>query len=183
VGGRAGAVADRAGLGSADRSLLAWVVREDRDRLAAFLTPGELLTLGLEVATASDLDAWGAPARMRQGCLCLRMPSGARWESLAGRGVSGLVTGAFPDLTIRLAELLAELEMPPAMLAAVLGPATADLLDHAVSRDADDRRGLVEFVQGLDASRVEEYLALLTSGGPLVPVDGETGTAMNGEVQ
>jgi hypothetical protein len=64
----------------------------------------------------------------------------------------------------------------------VLGAATADLLDHAASRDVDDRRALVEFVQGLDTARVEEYLALLTSGGPLVPV-GDSRSAAERKVQ
>jgi hypothetical protein len=38
------------------------------------------------------------------------------------------------------------------------------------SRDQDDRRGLSEFVQGLTLTRVEQYLALLTSDGPLLPL-------------
>ena len=62
--------------------------------------------------------------------------------------------------------------MPAALLAPVLASATLDFVELAISRDFDDRRGLVEFVQALRARRVEQYLALLTTDGPLVPVEG-----------
>jgi hypothetical protein len=51
----------------------------------------------------------------------------------------------------------------------VLASATFDFVNDAASRDEDDRRGLVEFVLALRADRVEEYLGMLTTGGPLVP--------------
>jgi hypothetical protein len=40
-----------------------------------------------------------------------------------------------------------------------------------MTRDSDDRRALVDFVQALRPERVEQFLALLTTDGPLVPVD------------
>jgi hypothetical protein len=53
----------------------------------------------------------------------------------------------------------------------VLAAATLDLINHAISRDLDDRRGLVEFVHALPIDRAEQYLALLTTDGPLVPLE------------
>ena len=38
------------------------------------------------------------------------------------------------------------------------------------SRDYDDRQALVDYVDGLTRDRVELYLALLTTDGPLVPM-------------
>lgn len=61
--------------------------------------------------------------------------------------------------------------MPAPLLAPVLAAAVLDLVDTATTRDSDDRRGLVEFVRALRPERVEQYLALLTTDGPLVPVD------------
>ena len=61
--------------------------------------------------------------------------------------------------------------MPAALLGPVLAAATIDFVDSAISRDPDDRRGLVEFVQSLHTERVEQYLALLTTDGPLVPLE------------
>jgi hypothetical protein len=66
--------------------------------------------------------------------------------------------------------------MPAALLGPVLASATLDFIDRATSRDQDDRRGLVEFVQALGADRVEQYLALLTTEGPLVPSGEAPGT-------
>ena len=71
------------------------------------------------------------------------------------------------------------MKMPAALLAPVLASATLDLVNTATSRDQDDRRGLVEFVNALRVERVEEYLGLLTTDGPLVPV-GNGGESANG---
>ena len=77
----------------------------------------------------------------------------------------------FPDLNLRVAEMLADLKMPAPLLAPVLRSAMLDLVDSAIVRDSDDRRGLVDFVQSLRPDRVEQYLALLTTDGPLVPIE------------
>jgi len=53
----------------------------------------------------------------------------------------------------------------------VLNAATPDIAEISTARDHDDRRALVEAVQAMKIERVEQYLALLTSDGPLVPVD------------
>jgi hypothetical protein len=82
-----------------------------------------------------------------------------------------MLASAFPDLNLRLAELLADARMPSALLGPVLGPATLALVNTATSRGDDDRRGLHEYVAALGPEQLDDYLALLTSGGPLVPLD------------
>ena len=81
-----------------------------------------------------------------------------------------MMASAFPDLNLRLAELLSELRLPAALLGPVLTSATLDFVNAVISRDPDDRRGLVEFVQALRSEHLEQYLALLTTDGPLVPI-------------
>jgi len=81
------------------------------------------------------------------------------------------MVSSFPDLNLRLAELIAEMQMPASLLGPVLASATLDFVNTAVSRDEDDRRGLVEYVRALDRQRLEQYLALLTTDGPLVPME------------
>ena len=165
-------VADEIRLSPARRTLLPWVAENDPERLSGFLGPVELLWLGLEKApVAASLDAWGAPAEPRLGCMCLQLLDRRPWESFAGRWQSGIFNGAFPDLNLRLAELLAQLKMPGALLAPILSAATPDLAETPMARDHDDRRALVEAVQAMKIERLEQYLALLTSDGPLVPVD------------
>ncbi|HUR32163.1 MAG TPA: hypothetical protein VM032_00085, partial [Vicinamibacterales bacterium] len=172
----AAALGNRAGLSAARRSLLAWIIAHDPARSAAFLSLTELLWVGLEdSARPAAVDAWGAPASAIQGCLCLRMVDRRPRELFAGRWNSGMIAAGFPDLNLRLAELLADLHMPAELLAPVLTAATLDFVNTAISRDPDDQRGPVEFVQGLRGERLEQYLALLTTDGPLVPI-GETAT-------
>ena len=125
---------------------------------------------GAGVVGPAALEAGGGPAGARLGCLCLQMLAPRPWEIFTGRWNTGMTASAFPDLNLRLAELLSDLHMPAALLAPVLAGATLDFVNAAVSRDPDDRRGLVEFVQSLKAERVEQYLALLTTDGPLVPL-------------
>jgi hypothetical protein len=169
----AAAMADALRLDPARASLLAWIVTYDRAHLDAFFSLGELLWVGLgTVPHESPLHAWGAPARTRTGCFCLRLPAPQPWETVAGRAGSGMLASLFPDLNLRLAELLADARLPAALLVPVLASATLDFVNLAISRDDDDRRGLVEFVRGLDGDRLARYLALLTTDGPLVPFDG-----------
>lgn len=164
-------------LGPARRALLTWIVTHDPARLGTFLSLTELLWLGQEQSgPIASFDAWGAPGEPRLGCLCLRFPDKRTWDVVEGRQDSGASASGFPDLNLRLAELLADLHMPPGLLAPVLASATVDFVENATSRYPDDRRGLLEFVQALDRERVEQYLALLTTGGPLVPL-GESAVA------
>ncbi|HSC26943.1 MAG TPA: hypothetical protein VLD67_06690 [Vicinamibacterales bacterium] len=173
------ALADAARLSASRRSLLAWVATHDRDRMPVFLSLRELLWLGLDWQPLDPrLDAWGVSARPRTGCSCLQLFDRRQWEAIAGRWGSGLLASAFPDLNLRLAELLEDLGMPAPLLVPVLAAATLDLVNSVAVRDRDDYRGLLEFVLALDREQVEQYLALLTTDGPLVPiVDGASGEA------
>ena len=80
---------------------------------------------------------------------------------------------------MRLAELLAELRMPASLIGSILTSATLELVNNTASRDPDDRRALVDFVSALTLDRLEQYLALLTTDGPLVPIGkaSETSTS------
>jgi len=166
-----GAIASAIDLSPQRQTLLAWTVAHDPSRVAPFLSPTELFWLGAGDARVRDLDAWGAPAASRNGCLCLQVVRGRSWEMFTGRWNTGMLLSAFPDLNFRIAELLGDLHMPASLLAPVLTSATLDFMNSTVSRDQDDRRGLVEFVQALQPEKVEQYLALLTTNGPLVPLD------------
>jgi hypothetical protein len=175
----AAALAGEIRLSATRQTLLEWTAERDPARLTASFSPLELFWLGLGRGGAGHappgaitFEAWGVSAEAATGCLCLRLPVQQPWEMLAGRWGSGLFASAFPDLSLRLAELLAALRMPSELLAAVLSPAALDLANSAVVRGQDDRRGLVEFVQALTPARVEQYLALLTTGGALVPLEG-----------
>jgi hypothetical protein len=168
----ASALADEIRLSPSRATLLGWVLRYDRERLPSLLSPTEVLWAGLSGARLPPaFHAWGGPAEPRLGCLCLRMLDRRPWEMFAGRWHSGVPTSGFSDLNIRVTELLSDVPMPAALTAAVVASATPELIERAAMRDHDDYRGLIEFVRSLTRVRVEQYLALLTTDGPLVPVD------------
>ena len=163
------ALADSVGLSSQRRTVLAWAVSHDPSRVPLALSPAELFLLG---ATPGErMDAWGAPAMTRLGCLCLRGLERQPWDLYTGRSHTGIPASAMPDLSFRLTELLEELHMPPSLLAPVLSSAMLEFVSLAISRYSDDRRGPIEFVHALKRERVAAYLALLTTDGPLVPID------------
>jgi hypothetical protein len=152
------------------RSVFPWIVSHDPSRAASFFSPVELLWLGLgDAPVSTSMQGWGVSGQARVGCLCLQVIDRRSGDMLTGRVNAGILASGFPDLELRLAALLAELKMPASLLGGVLASATFDFVNGATSRDEDDRRGLVEFVQALRVDRVEEYLAMLTTGGPLVP--------------
>ena len=172
IGTRAAAltVAEQAGLGGLRRTLFVWRALRDPGQAAQSLSPTERLLVGAGGTPPRDLDAWGASAMPRSGCPCLQFPAEHRPELLAGRWFSGLQASAFADLNLRVGELLAELGIPPSLLAPVLSAATWDFSTSVAVRDFDDRRAWLDFVSALDVDRIEQYLALLTTDGPLVPV-------------
>lgn len=165
------AIAEDLRLGAIRRTLLSWTTVHDPDRAGAFLGPSELLGLGLAGPADSSVHAYGSTSEPRTGCLCLRVDLRRPAEMLAGRWDSGIFASGFADLSLRLAELLAELRMPASLLAPVLAAAMLDFVNTVSSRDADDRRGLLDFVQNLRVERAEQYLGLLTTDGPLVPLE------------
>jgi hypothetical protein len=169
--GEAAALADEAGASAARRTLISWTVDHEPRHVAAAFAPIELFRLGAEAGVATGrLDPWGAPSAARTGCLCLSLDAPRPWEVLAGR--LGMVSSAFPDLKLRLVELLAELALPASLLAPVLAPATLDFVNTVTPRSRHDRRALEDHVRELRVEHLEQYLALLTTDGPLVPVDG-----------
>jgi hypothetical protein len=61
------------------------------------------------------------------------------------------------------------------LLAPVLASATWDFLMNVRINDFDDASAWVEFTSTIGVDRVEQYLALLTTDGPLLPVPEGSG--------
>jgi hypothetical protein len=158
-------------VGGVRRSVLPWMLAHEPERFRAAFSPSELMRLGAGAAPDTGaLDAWGAPVRPRQGCVCLEFPS-REPDLYKGFLSSGVLPGTVPDLNLRMAERLRDLRMPAALLPGVLAAATLTLVDRAPSRFPDDLRALVEQVNRVSIDDAEQYLSLLTVDGPLVPLD------------
>jgi hypothetical protein len=157
------------------RSLFAWTAAESLPQASASLSAAEIFAAGLDgAAPPPSLDAWGVSGAPRLGCQCLQMPAPRPLDAFTGRWFSGVLASGFADLNLRLAELLAELHMPGMLLAPVLASATWDFLINVQIHDFDDAPAWVEFAARIGVDRVEQYLALLTTDGPLMPLAEES---------
>ena len=74
------------------------------------------------------------------------MPAWRQADLSTGRWHTGALATGFPDLNLRLAELLDDLGMPGTLLPSVLAAATWDFVVNVRSRDYDDRQALVDYV-------------------------------------
>ena len=158
------------------RSLFVWTAAESPARAAASLSASEIFAAGLDgTAAPRNLDAWGVSGAPRVGCQCLQMPAPRPLDAFAGRWFSGVLATGFSDLNLRVAELLDQLNMPGMLLAPVLASATWDFLINVRINDFDDASAWVEFASTIGVDRVEQYLALLTTDGPLVPLSEGSG--------
>ncbi|MBI4476565.1 MAG: hypothetical protein HY654_05285, partial [Acidobacteria bacterium] len=179
LAGNSGAVQDiaaRVRLGAWRTRALEWVAQTEPepDRILSLFSLSELFWLGVSgdtsTGTAQRIDAWGTSMVPVSGCFCLRMPLPIRWEELSGRPSTGLLATTVPDLTVRIAELLAELDLPAMLARGVLAAAAQDLLDEAQPLHSSDWHSLVAQARSIGRDRFSDYVSSLASGGPLIYV-------------
>jgi hypothetical protein len=147
-----------------------WAV-EHRGDAFAFLSLAELLQLGHPPAQAA-LNPWGTAARRADTCICTRLDQPVQWFHLTGRPQLGVLATQMPDLNLRVAVLLHDLQLPAGLAKDVLLAATQDFIDETAPTDADDWLTLVRTAQALKRERVEDYVAALAAAGPLWPDEG-----------
>jgi hypothetical protein len=160
-------IAGQARLSTLRTAVFEWRVASDRQRLAEFFTMTELVRIGMAGQPVPEtLRDWGnyevaLTGRMTAGTL----PELAV-ERYAGRS-RRLLASAVPDLQLALVLRLAEMELPAALVPALMASASFDVVNTAPSRHTDDWLAVVSRVREIDALAVERYLGLLTTGGPL----------------
>jgi hypothetical protein len=147
-----------------------WAVEHRRDPFA-FLSLAELLQLGQPAAQVA-LGPWGTAARRAETCICTRLDQPVQWFHLTGRPQLGVLATQMPDLNLRVAVLLHDLQLPAGLAKDVLLAATQDFIDETAPTDPDDWLTLVRTAQALKLERVEDYVAALAAAGPLWPDEG-----------
>ena len=165
------ALADEIALDGWRRRAVKWSLLHDPAAAGTMFSLTELLSLG-GVAVGSTLDAWGMGAVVTTGCLCTRLRAPGGWWNLTGRPQLGLLATTIADVNLRVAVLLADLKLPAAIARDVLTAAMQDYVDDVRPSDHDDWLTLVRAAQSISRDRVEDYVAAITAGGPLVP-DGK----------
>jgi hypothetical protein len=97
--------------------------------------------------------------------------------------MTGRLAAFVPDLHLRMAETLAIRDLPASLAPAALAGAVQSLIDEAQPAYMDDWQSLIAYVRNLPPARFDDYLSLLTAGGPLVPeaaADGASHEARTG---
>ena len=147
--------------------LLPWIVSRQRDVVPSLFALRDLLWLGQPRLEAAELDRWGVAADALDGRRVLAMPGPTPWEDYGGRSESGQVTTQVPDLTLRLVEEAAELQLPASLVPPLLAFALQDYWHDVRARFADDWPRLTRQAASLPSSRIHDYVAALTGNGPL----------------
>jgi len=163
------ALADEAALASADRQALAWSLATHPETGASLFSTRDLLWLGRPRVDRATLDRWGVFSHPVDGRLATRFDAPVPWDHLAGRPDMGVLATQVPDLTLRLAEITAERQVPAALIPALLLFLTQDYWHDVEARFSDDWPAMVRGAAGLTAGRIEDYIAALASAGPLRP--------------
>jgi hypothetical protein len=160
-----------AGLSEWRREALAWTIDQNRQDMVAQFSLLELFWIGSPGPDAAHaFDAWGAAVLPLTGCLCLQMPHPGSGEDLGGRASAVLGTrGA--DIALQIAETLAALQLPASLAAAIGRYATQDVIEQAQLAYVDDWEEFGRAARDLPRDRMLDYIAALTAGGPLVPVE------------
>jgi hypothetical protein len=161
-------IASEVGMDGWRTRALQWMITHDPERIESMFSMSELLALGH--VEPAHLDAWGMPAMVSSGCLCARLTPSNRWRLMIGRPQLGLMAETIADLNLHIASMLRELRLPAAVAKAVLSAAVQDFIDEAHPTDFNDWLTLVRSAQSVPRERVEDYVAVATSAGPLVPL-------------
>lgn len=160
------------------RQAIAWAGAHTPDQVAALLLRTELVLLG-HTGDAELPSAWGTADTPRSGCLCLTFPTPPSLQRYAGRAGSGLLASRMADLKLRVLEVLDALRLPATLIRGVLASALQDYLEEARPLHGDDWFTLARHLDRVPPDRFDDYIAALTAGGPLVPLEPQP-TPTNG---
>jgi hypothetical protein len=164
-----GALGVEVALPVAIRNSLPWTLASTPGAATRLFGLRDLLWLGHPQVSAETRARWGVIGDAVDGRLAPRFDAPVAWDRLAGRPDTGVLATQVPDLTLRLAEVTAALHVPSVLIPSLLQYATQDYWHEVEARFADDWPALGRGALSLPAVRVEDYVAALTSGGPLRP--------------
>ena len=116
------------------RQLLPWILSRQPEAVPSIFSLRDLLWLGRPRLEAAQLGSLGhCRRRDRRPPRSRRCHAPRRGKITAGRSEAGQVTTQVPDLTLRLVEETAELQLPAALVPALLAFALEDYW-HDVQR-------------------------------------------------
>ena len=143
-----------------------WVLQNEPASIENQFSLAELLRLG---NAGRPFDAWGASGLLSFGCVCARFPEPHAWRILAGRMQLPMMAASTVEMNLEMAQRLAELRLPAALLPSVLATAMQDFMDQAEPADSNDLAALAEYPRRISTNLMADYIAATaTLDGPLV---------------
>jgi hypothetical protein len=161
------ALARECRMSASTQQLLTWVLSRQRDTAPTLFALRDLMWLGKPNLSSEVLDRWGVSAEGLDGRRVPAMPGPNPWEDYAGRSEVGQVTTQVPDLTLRLVEETARLQLPASLVPSLLAFALEDYWHDVRARFSDDWPRLTQQAAALSSLRIHDYVAALAGGGPL----------------
>ncbi|MCX6539850.1 MAG: hypothetical protein NT151_13090 [Acidobacteria bacterium] len=160
-----------AGIRGARREMIPWTLANEPERLPDFFSLSDVLRVGqVRPSSIERLDAWGTSGLAREGCLCLTFPLTGDWETMAGRRGKAVVASLMPDMALLVADALRERHLPAMLTRSMLAAATQDFEDDVRLAFEDDWISMFRQVRKTLPPRMDDYIASLTTNGPLVPI-------------
>ena len=117
-------------------------------------------------------DAVGTPTMGLLGRWRLEWPAAEPFEPYSGRPTLGLMATFVPDVSLRVAELIEQAQLPLELLPGVLAFAMQDVIEDAPLVSTDDWLGLVRHAGVLTKARFDDIVSALAAVGVLSPADG-----------
>lgn len=163
-------LAVEARIDSSRRGLLDWTARHAPASVVEMFSLAELFRLGGGVASA--VDGWGTAHEPLTGCLCVRFPDGDSWRLTLGRPDTGQTAARVAELNLRVAMLMADLQVPATLFPDLMALATQDYVDSVPAVHPDDWVALAGRASALTRERVEDYVSAVVASGPVRAADG-----------
>jgi hypothetical protein len=150
------------------RHLLPWAADHAPNQMERLFSVSEIFWLGLDPESdRTTIDAWGMSFEPMTGCFCLRLPPAGSWDAIAGRESTKQLGFAIADVSLRVAGLLSEANVPAPLFAGVMRMAMRDYLDTVPALYFDDWEAISTHAWSLTRERIEDYVSALVASGPV----------------
>jgi len=145
-----------------------WTIAHEASLVPSFFSLVELMYLGAPPQNL-PLDEWGMASDATEACVCTKAPLPGRAAIVVGRPQLGLLAAEVADINLHVAEVLSARKLPATLIPGVLAGAIQDYIDQVRPLHPDDWLTLVRTAQAISDDRLDDYVAALTTNGPLAP--------------
>jgi hypothetical protein len=145
-----------------------WAIAHDAALVPSFFSLIELLYLGAPPPGLA-LNTWGMARDASEACVCIDAPTPGRDAIVVGRPQLGLIAAEVADINLHVAEQLRARGLPASLTPGVLAGAILDYIEQVRPAHPADWLTLVRAAQAIPDDRLDDYVAALTTDGPLAP--------------